>query len=285
MDNYSKVDLHTHTTASDGDLYPADLVRYAAENHIKILAVTDHDTVDGLDEACEAAIHHGIEFVPGMEVSAKSKNELHILGYYIEKDLPEFQSGLALLREYRESREKITIDYLNRNNIDITAEEVKKVTKGHIIGRPHMAEVMIEKGYVNTKKEAFDRYIGTPEYMNLERPKTTVGESLDIIISGRGVPVLAHPHSLKQNYSELDKTLEQLKGMGLKGVECFYNSYSHEETANYLSLALKHGLLPTGGSDYHGLATKPDVNIGTGKNHMLYYNDMDIAKKLYSLKP
>lgn len=285
MEKYSKVDLHTHTTASDGDLGSEELVRLASDNHIEILAVTDHDTVDGLDEAARVSVELGIEFIPGMEISAKSENELHILGYYIEKDLPEFQKGLDILFKYREIRESITIDYLNRKGVEITAEEVKRATKGNIIGRPHMAAVMIAKGYVDTPKEAFEKYIGTSEYMLLERPKTTVQESLDIIIAGRGVPVLAHPHSLNEKYAQLDKTLGRLKDMGLKGIECFYNSYSHEETANYLSLAVKHGLLPTGGSDYHGPMTKPDVKIGSGKKHMLHYNDMHIAERLYDLKP
>lgn len=281
---HSTVDLHTHTTASDGDLYPVELVRHAHDNGIKVLSVTDHDTVDGLIPAAKTASDLGITFVPGMEISAKSREELHIIGYYIEKERKEFQDGLNLLFEYREAREKITIEYLQSKGIRITAEEVKEMTKGNIIGRPHMAAVMIAKGYVSSKKEAFDKYIGTSEYMRLKRPKTTVQESIDIIKAGKGVPVLAHPHSLKQSFEQLDETLGQLKTMGLRGMECYYNSYDNETTVNYLTLAVKHGLLPTGGSDYHGPKTKPDVFIGTGKNNLLDYHDLDIPQKLQSLK-
>lgn len=281
----STVDLHTHTTASDGDLYPEELVDLAAKNGIKLLAITDHDTVDGIPEAQAKANELGIEFIPGIEISAKSESELHILGYYIEKEASEFQDGLDLLFSFREAREKITIDYLNSKGIEITAEEVKIATKGNIIGRPHMAAVMIQKGYVRDKKEAFEKYIGTKEYMMLERPKTTMEESIKIIQSGKGVPVLAHPHSLRQSYSELDETLGILKEMGLKGMECYYNSYSKSDIANYLTLANKHGLIPTGGSDFHGPLTKPDVKIGTGKNNLLSYNNMNIGEKLKKLKP
>lgn len=284
MKKISTVDLHAHTTASDGDLYPEELVQHAHEHGIQILAITDHDTVDGLEPAENECNKLGMEFIPGMEISARSKNELHILGYYIEKDIPEFQKGLDLLFEYREEREKITIDFLNSKGIEITAEEVKSNTKGNIIGRPHMAAVMVKKGYVSTKKEAFEKYIGTREYMSLKRPKTTIQESLDIIRSGHGVPVLAHPHSLRQSYSELDETLGMLKSMGLKGIECYYNNYDKKDVRNYLSLANKHGLLPTGGSDFHGYFTKPDVKIGTGKNNTLIYNDTDIPQKLFALK-
>ena len=278
------VDLHTHSTASDGDLYPDELLSLASENGIKILSLTDHDTVDGLDLAQKKAKELGIVFIPGMEISAKSEEELHIIGYYIEKENEEFQRGLDKLVEYRNQREKITIDYLNNKGVDINAQEVKEATKGNIIGRPHMAAVMIQKGYVKTKKEAFDKYIGTPEYMALKRPKTTVQESLDIIKSGHGVPVLAHPHSLKQNYSQLNKTLGELKSMGLKGVECYYNSYDITDTVNYMTLALKHGLVPTGGSDFHGPLSKPDVKIGTGKHHTLNYDNLKIPEILQNLK-
>lgn len=280
----STVDLHTHTTASDGDLYPGELVSLASENGIKLLSITDHDTVDGISEAEDKALELGIDFIPGIEISAKSESELHILGYYIEKDVKAFQEGIHILHSFRDAREKITIDYLNSKNVEITAEEVKVATKGNIIGRPHMAAVMIQKGYVNNKKEAFDKYIGTPEYMAIERPKTTMEESINIIKAGHGVPVLAHPHSLRQSYSELDKTLGILKEMGLKGMECYYNSYSKNDTANYLTLANKHGLLPTGGSDFHGPFTKPDVKIGTGKNNILSYNNLNVGEKLYNLK-
>lgn len=280
----STVDLHTHTTASDGDLYPGELVSLARENGIKLLAITDHDTVDGISEAEVKAAELGIDFIPGIEISAKSETELHILGYYIEKDVKEFQDGIDLLHSFRDAREKITIDYLNSKNVEITAEEVKIATKGNIIGRPHMAAVMIQKGYVKNKKEAFDKYIGNSEYMALDRPKTTVEESIKIIKEGHGVPVLAHPHSLRQSYTELDKTLGTFKEMGLKGIECYYNSYSVADTVNYMTLAKKHGLVVTGGSDFHGPFTKPDVKIGTGKKNLLSYNDLEIGKKLYELK-
>ncbi len=284
MENHNTVDLHTHSTASDGDLSPGDLLELAKENDLRILSLTDHDTVDGLADAEKRAGELGIIFVPGIEISAKSSEELHIIGYYIEKDIPEFKEGVELLVKYRNQREQITIDYLNQKGVEITADEVKAATKGNIIGRPHMAAVMIKKGYVSTKKEAFEKYIGTPEYMKLERPKTTVEESIDIIKKGHGVPVLAHPHSLNQSFYELDETLSDLKAMGLKGMECYYNSYGKSEIVNYLSLAVKHGLIPVGGSDFHGPVTKPDVKLGSGKDNMLNYNDLDITDILKSHK-
>jgi len=284
MENVHTVDLHTHSTASDGDLSPEEVVSLAEDSGIKILALTDHDTVDGLEEAGKKANELGIEFIPGMEISAKSNEELHILGYYIEKDDLEFQESLELLIKYRKTREKITIDYLNDKGVDITAEEVKEATKGNIIGRPHMAAVMINKGYVTTKQEAFEKYIGTPEYMKLDRPKVTIEEGIDIIKKGHGVPVLAHPHSLKQTYAELDKTLGELKDIGLKGIECYYNNYELTDVINLLTLANRHGLVPVGGSDFHGPVSKPSVMIGTGKDNMLNYNNLNIAGILRKLK-
>lgn len=284
MEYRHTVDLHTHSTASDGDLLPGEVVDLAKECGIKILSLTDHDTVDGLDDAGSRAEEQGIVFIPGMEISARSDEELHILGFYIEKNEPAFLDGVELLIKYRTQREMITIDYLNSKGIEITAEEVKLATRGNIIGRPHMAAVMIRKGYVKTKKEAFEKYIGTPEYMALERPKTTAEESIDIIKKGRGVPVLAHPHSLKQSYAQLDRTLGELKAIGLKGIECYYNSYTRADIVNYLNLAVSHGLIPVGGSDFHGPVTKPEVKLGSGKDNMLDYNDLGIAKTLYEHK-
>ena len=278
------VDLHTHSTASDGDLTPGEVVSLAKKNGIDILALTDHDTIDGLCEAEEKSRELDIEFIPGMEISAKSDEELHIIGYYVEKDIPAFLEAIGLLVKYRNDREKITIDYLNSKGIDITAEEVKQATRGNIIGRPHMAAVMIDKGYVATKREAFERYIGSEEYMKIERPKVTVEEGIDIIKKGRGVPVLAHPHSLNQSYRELDSTLLALKNIGLKGMECYYNNYDKYDIVNYLTLAKKHGLVPVGGSDYHGPNSKPGVMIGSGKDNMLDYNDQNIARILKNLK-
>jgi predicted metal-dependent phosphoesterase TrpH len=280
----STVDLHTHSTASDGDMNPSAVVSLAHANGIRILSLTDHDTVDGLAEAEKEAEFCGMTFIPGIEISAQHEEELHILGYYIEKQTPSFQSGLTLLLEYREAREKITIDYLHGCGIDITAREVKAITKGKIIGRPHMAELMIRKGYVSTKKDAFDRYLGTDEYLSMERPKPSIEESIDIIKSGHGVPVLAHPHTLRQSSTQLDETLGQLKEMGIKGMECYYNSYNQEDVSKYLTLANKHGLVPVGGSDFHGSHTKPDVRIGSGKDNMLSYNNLDIAEVLRNLK-
>lgn len=280
----STVDLHIHTTASDGDLCPEEVTELAKESGIRIFSVTDHDTADGLEAAEKSARIHGLEFIPGMEISTEYKTKLHLLGYYIQRDKTEFQKGLEILLSYRQERERVTIEYLNGKGIEITAGEVRQVTGGKIIGRPHMAAVMVAKGYVSDKREAFERYLGTPEYLSLRRPKTTVEESIGIIRAGCGVPVLAHPHSLKEDLRELDETLTKLKKMGLEGIECYYNCYSKKETADYLKLATEHELLPTGGSDYHGPRTKPGVMIGTGQDGALDFHDMHIAEKLYERK-
>lgn len=284
------VDLHMHTTASDGEHTPSSLVDLAKDSGIQIMSITDHDTVDGLDEAIARAEEQNITLVPGIEISVKDKRELHILGYCIEYHRPEFEENIKKLKKYRTIREDITLDFLHQKGFDITEEEVLEEAGNDVVGRPHFAAVMMRKGYVDTKKDAFDKYLASKEFLEIHRPKPTINEAIEMIKSGRGIPVLAHPHSMGLIGNALEQRIKHLKDSGLKGMECYYNSYAKNHSDKmfdvnyYLNIADKYGLLATGGSDYHGEKVKPGISIGCGRYGPIGFNDEEICDKLKSTK-
>ncbi|MGH7166018.1 MAG: PHP domain-containing protein [Nitrospiraceae bacterium] len=268
MARADRIDLHLHTTYSDGSRSPADVLALAKAAGVSALAITDHDTVDGLPDALEAGARLGIEVIPGIEISSRyGESELHILGYLLDWHDPELLHRLAHLRASRHRRNPRIIEKLNELGLALTYEEVKALAGTDSVGRPHIARVLMDKGYVTSAKEAFDRYLaeGAAAYVPRELPEPAA--AIAWIRAARGIPVLAHPTWVKANGAGLLALCEKLKAEGLAGIEVHYSTHKPQQTAEYLNLATRLDLLVTGGSDFHGL-TKPDIEVGVGRGNL-----------------
>jgi len=259
------IDLHTHTTHSDGSASPEELIGLAGAKRARAVAITDHDTVSAIVGARVAADRFGIEFVTGIEISAEySPGTMHILGYCIDEESTALAVKLDELRKARERRNPEIASRLQSLGFDISYDEVVEVAGNKVVGRPHFARVMIEKGYVASIQEAFDRFLKRDAEAYVEKARFSPGESIALIHEAGGIAVLAHPYQLKlSSHEEVDQLVGELKGLGLDGIEAVYSRHSAAERASYSEVATRHGLLVTGGSDYHG-SYKPDISIVTG---------------------
>jgi predicted metal-dependent phosphoesterase TrpH len=256
----SKVDLHLHSSVSDGVLSPGEVVAKAAELGLTVISLTDHDNVDGIAAAEKAAGHYpSLVFIPGLEISTDtSAGEIHVLGYYIDHTNPELLTVLKKLRDSRLGRAQKMIQKLSEMGMPIEWERVKMLSGDGSVGRPHIAQALLEKGYIDTIKEAFTKYIafGGPAYV--PREKMTPVEAINLITRADGLAVLAHPLSI----TNLDTLLKTLVGAGLTGIEVYYKDYSLEERESLARLADRYGLIATGGTDYHGLDDNAEMMIG-----------------------
>ena len=278
------VDLHVHTNKSDGQFSPRDVVRRAGLNGVTLLAITDHDSVDGLAEAEEAAANAGLNFIPGIEISVNGSREMHLLGYYIDRndiDIIRMNEEFAILRDEREER---IYAWLAEKKINITKEMVHENFSGRSVGRSHFARALVKGGYACDFTEAFRKYLTTPEFYMLDRPKVSPEYGIDRIRKAGGVAVIAHPFTLNLDADTLDAMLSKLVDAGLQGIECYYSTCSKKDTDFYIKLARKYKLVVTGGSDFHGEEIKPSIEIGTGINGSLCFNDLDIEGKLLRLR-
>lgn len=270
----SRIDLHLHTTHSDGSFNTSDVMTFAKEAGVTALAITDHDIVDGIPEAIAAGALLNIEVIPGVEISSRhGESELHILGYFLDWKDETLNQRMMKLRDSRHTRNPQIVRKLNELGVDLTYEEVRRLAGTESVGRPHIARVLMNKGVVTSAKEAFDRYLadGRPAYVPRELPPPE--EAVAWIREVGGVPVLAHPTWVKQSGEGLDRLVEQLKSFGLRGIEVHYSTHSPRQTEDYLSLAKRFDLLVTGGSDFHGV-TKPDIAVGRGRG------DLKVPEKL-----
>jgi predicted metal-dependent phosphoesterase TrpH len=261
----SRLDLHLHTTHSDGSCTPTEVVNMAHQAGVTALAITDHDIMTGVVEAMEAGQQCGIEIIPGVEISSLSGNsELHVLGYFLDRQDPDLLARLKTLRDGRHLRNPQIIERLQTLGIDITYDEVRALAGSDSVGRPHIARALMDKRVVASAKEAFDRFLaeGKPAYVPRELPSPA--EAIHWIKAARGLAVLAHPTWVKVAEQPLVDLVRQLKADGLDGVEVYYSTHAARQTREYLSLAQQLGLLVTGGSDFHGI-TKPDIEVGIGK--------------------
>lgn len=261
----SRIDLHLHTTHSDGSLRPSDVLALAKQANVTTLALTDHDITTGIPEAFAAGETLGIEVIPGVEISAfDGKGEIHILGYGIQWQDVRFNERLKTLRASRHRRNPLIIERLRESGLDITYEEVQVLAGTESVGRPHIAQLLMLKKYVASAKEAFDRYLaeGKPAYVARDLP--TPAEAIGWIREAKGVAVLAHPTWVKIPTEGLPNLISSLKESGLGGIEVYYSTHSQSDTNRYLALSKKLDLVVTGGSDFHGL-TKPDIAVGTGR--------------------
>jgi len=253
-----QVDLHVHTTASDGYYSPRQVVEMAVELGIRVLAIADHDSTDGVAEAQRAAEATSLEVIPAVEINAEfARTELHVLGYYVDYQSPWLQSVLGRLRDSRLARAQQMVRKLTAIGFPLAWGQVAEIAgEGSAIGRPHIAQAMLERGYVNSIEEAFLRYIGRggPAYM--ERFKLTPAEAVRLIRKVGGVPVLAHPLGVMD-------VIPDLVRVGLAGLEAYYSGYSAEETQFLLAQATRYRLLVTGGSDFHGGSVMPEIQLGS----------------------
>ncbi len=251
-----RIDLHLHSTASDGQYTPSELVAMAIERRLLAIAITDHDTTDGIDEALEAARGTGLEVIPGVEISCDiPRQELHILGYYIDHHEPILEEKLRTFRQSRLHRAKAMLDKLAALGFPLEWEAVTELAGGSSVGRPHIAQAMVKMGYVASTDEAFDLYIGRNGPAYVERYKLSPLEAVSLIKEAQGLPVLAHP-------LEVTQFVPSLVEGGLVGLEVYYNGYSPEDMRELANLARKYDLIPTGGSDFHGPDVLDTVEMG-----------------------
>ena len=256
----SQVDLHLHSTASDGKLTPAEIIKEAAGRGLTYIALTDHDTVDGVAPAQAAAqAFPQLKVIPGVEISTDiPQGEVHVLGYFIDYTDPEFKSTLDRFRNSRLRRAQGMVAKLDNLGVHIDWERVQEIAGASSIGRPHIAQAMLEKGYISSFKQAFTEYLSRDGPAYVEREKMTPAEAVELIVRARGLAVLAHP--LTAGDPEVLTT--ELKAAGLVGIEAHYDGYSAEEINRLVGLARRHNLIATGGSDYHGLDPANETAIG-----------------------
>ncbi len=248
-----RIDLHTHTTASDGLLAPDALVRLAKENGVGVLAVADHDSTDGVDAAMRAGAHAAVEVIPAVEINTDvNEAEVHVLGYYVDHHLPWFQEFLGRLRDGRVNRAAKMVEKLNALGVRLDFARVQALAAG-AIGRPHVARALVDAGVVASTEEAFEKFLGRNGPAYVERLKITPQDAVQIILRAGGIPVLAHP-----GWGVKDEVIPPLVEAGLEGLEVYYPDHTPAMVTHFLEITQRLGLLTTGGTDFHGgdLATK-----------------------------
>jgi 3',5'-nucleoside bisphosphate phosphatase len=254
-------DLHIHSNFSDGLLSPEEIVRKARDAGLTVIAITDHDTVDGIGPAIAEGEKVGVKVIPGIEFTTDTKdNEIHVLGYYIDYKAQWLQQLLLKIREDRKNRIYKIVDKLKEQGVDISAQEVLALAENGSAGRPHVARMLIQKGIVKNIPEAFNRFLvrGAPAY--IPHFRLTPSEAVQTIVKAGGIPVYAHPA-----VSNSDEIIPELMANGLAGIEVFYGKHSDAQVKHYRALAEKYGLLMTGGSDFHGFGTGRDVSLGAAQ--------------------
>ena len=263
------IDLHIHTTASDGSLTPSQVVHYAKEKDLKAIAITDHDTIEGNEEAFIEGRREGIEVVPGVEISVDySPGTMHMLGYFITIEDTTLEEKLTLLQDSRSDRNPKIIKKLNEMSLALTYDEVVQESGGGQVGRPHIAQVLVKKGYVKSIQEAFNKYLGKGAPAYIDKFRLSAEEAITMITNAGGISVLAHPFTLNCNNSdELDALVERLVEQGLEGLEVYHSEHDERKTSHYHILAKRYNLVITGGSDFHG-KNMQGIDLGTGRGNL-----------------
>ena len=261
------IDLHTHTNMSDGSMTPSELVMHAKNRGLCAVAVTDHDCFDGVAEAMKTGEDIGIEVVPGIELSAQSATETHILGYYIDINNPVLISKISELKAMRLKRNKDTEEKLLEHGYNVTTEDAKKFSGGNMLNRAHFAKAMVEKGYVKSVKEALSTVLvnGGPCYSKIQL--MSAKECVSLIKAAGGMAFAAHLHQMKKSDEELFEFLKEMKNCGLCGIEGYYTDYTPEMEQKFRSFAKELDLLISGGTDFHA-DMKPHIAIGKGLGNM-----------------
>jgi len=286
------IDLHIHSTASDGSLTPADIIDHAQKLNLAAIAITDHDSVDGSKEALQIDIPPSLHFLTGVEISAAhppffpGSGSFHILGYAIHLDNRDLNQALGKLQDARKNRNPEILKRLNKLGFRISLEEVNQEVGEGQLGRPHIAYAMLKKGFVASINEAFDKYLGNAGPAYVDKDRIECEQAISIIRAAGGVPVLAHPALLNiENDQKLDALLQNLVKIGLAGIEVYYPGHSPQQIRQYTELAENYGLLMTGGTDFHGSIT-PDTKMGSGDGDLfvpytLYKELIDANKRSF----
>ena len=269
------IDLHVHSTASDGSYTPSELVNYAVKKNLAAFALTDHDTTAGIDEALSEAMKINdsadkeiIQVIPGIELSAEHNGkDIHILGLNIDYKDENFNKEVAIYRDSRDSRNEKMIEKMQECGFNITPEMVKNRFKDAVITRAHYAIMLIEGGYVKNKDEAFEKYLNPGCICYIPRTKVSVVDAIRMILNANGKPVLAHPLLYKLSNSALEDLVRLLTDNGLQGIEAIYSANKGTDESRMKQLAKKYNLFITGGSDFHGLA-KPTLDLGIGYGNL-----------------
>ena len=257
-----EIDLHVHTTASDGTCSPAEAVRLAKDTGLRALAVTDHDTVEAHAEARAEAARIGIEFVPGIEISTKYGVAVHILGYYIDADRRGMRGLLDWIVEDRDSRNEKMCALMAADGLPVSYAAMKE-RFGEVIGRPNFGQILVELGLARDVNDAFARYVEKGQRYYIPRTILPIERAVESIVEAGGIAVLAHPFQYKKDDGELRELIEHCMDHGLRGMECRYSGYGPERVAYLEALAEEYGLVKTGGSDFHG-QNKPRIHLGSG---------------------
>lgn len=259
------VDLHVHSTKSDGSLTPTELVDLALCKELKAFALTDHDTTDGIDEALLYAKDKDIEVIPGVELSTEYKGrDIHMVGLYIDHKSTAFENHIKNFRYARDLRnEKMCQLLRDEAGMDITYEALRAEDPDAVITRSHYAKYMLKHGYISNLKEAFERYIGDHAKYFVPREKITPTQGIELILSSGGIPILAHPTLYHMTKGQLNELVYTLKSAGLVGIEAIYSTYTSSEEEHIRTVAKNYNLKISGGSDFHG-AAKPGLELGTG---------------------
>lgn len=275
------IDLHVHSTASDGTLTPTELVDYAASKEVTAFALTDHDTVAGVGEALLRGKEKNVEVIPGIELSCSYQNhELHILGFFLSYEDEALLEALDTLKKNREKRNLEMIKRFNEDNIPITLKMLQKGNPNTVITRAHFARCLMELGIVKTKDQAFRTYVGDSCPYYIKREKITPEYALSVIHNAGGIAFLAHPLLSHLSYQEIEAFVSTYKDKGLDGIEVHHSSNHALESSKLKDIALSHGLVYSGGSDFHG-ANKPDIEIGSGRGGLFLSPDLLEDLKLY----
>lgn len=257
------LDLHTHSTASDGQYTPAELVGLAARKELQIYALTDHDTMNGIREARTEAKRRGVHFVPGIEISSSAGEEIHVVGLGINEEEAHLAAACREFIESRDNRGEVICEYLNGLGMDVSMEEIRLIAGEANIARPHFAAWLQQHGYVSERKEAFRRYLDTEAFHEAtDRKLPPAEDSIALIHGAGGRAVLAHPGLMKMPLEEQKRLVERLKEAGLDAVECCYYKHTNKQVRLYHGWAKEYGLKISCGSDFHGEKVKPDVPFG-----------------------
>lgn len=265
------IDLHVHSNASDGTLSPGDVVRYGAEKQLTAIALTDHDTVDGLPDAAKAvrqlaeASEYVPELIPGIEMSCVYQGtEIHILGLYLDPESQKLAEGLTDIRKARTRRNLHMLERFQEDGFSIDLDDLTQSNPDTVITRAHFARVLADKGYCATMKQAFDQYLSYGGRYCPRKEELTPERAMELLSGAGAFPILAHPLQYHLGYQGVEDLTVFLKGLGLKGLEVYHSSNNAHESGKLKEIAKKHHLLPSGGSDFHG-SNKPDIDMGSGR--------------------
>lgn len=268
------IDLHIHSTASDGSLSPSEILTLAQDLNIRAISITDHDTLEGSKEAISCGIPPSVKFLTGVEISAdppdsfSPSGSFHILGYAVDFNHSDLNQTLSMLKDSRENRNPRILKLLSGLGIEITFDEIRNLAERSQLGRPHIAQLMVKKGYVPSINAAFNQYLGNGKPAYVDRFRFGCEEIIQTILNAGGIPVLAHPILLGIQKNEIfEDLIAVLTDMGMKGMEVYYPEHTQDLIEYYIRLARRHDLLITGGTDFHG-DIKPEIKMGSGKGDL-----------------